>query len=113
MQPQPIGRRRRRTSAVQRAHLIELFQRSNLTRGAFARRHGVGISTLGKWLTDARATSHRPAPVVFREMQLAGVAPATATPWAMEVEGFGGLTIRCREALSLQDLAALLREPAC
>jgi hypothetical protein len=113
MQPKPIDRRRRRTSAVQRAHLIERFQRSNLTRGAFARRHGVGVSTLGKWLTDAGATSRRPPPVVFREMRWAGVASATAIPGAMEVEGVGGLTVRCREALSVQDLGALLRGPAC
>jgi hypothetical protein len=113
MQPTHIDRRRRRTSAAQRAHLVKLFQRSGLSRVAFAERHGVGVSTLGKWLTDARATSCRAAPVVFREMRLAGIASATAIPWAMEVEGVGGLTVRCREALSVQDLAALLRGPAC
>jgi len=51
--------------------------------------------------------------VVFREMRLAGVASAPAITWAMEVEGAGGVTVRCREALSVQDLAALLRGSAC
>ena len=64
-------------------------------------------------MTDARASAGRPAPVEFREMRLAGVASVAAIPWAMEVEGVGGLTVRCREALSVQDLAALLRGPAC
>jgi hypothetical protein len=113
MEPKRIGLRRHRVSATQRARLIGLFQRSTLTRGTFARRHGVGVSTLGKWLTDARAPARRPAPVEFREMRLAGVASVAAIPWAMEVEGVGGLTVRCREALSVQDLAALLRGPAC
>jgi transposase-like protein len=112
MLPKRIGRRRRRTSATQRARLIEQFRRSGLTRGAFARRHGLGVSTLGKWLTAARATPRR-TPVLFREVRLAGVASAPAITGAMEVEGAGGLTVRCREALSVQDLAMLLRGPSC
>ena len=31
-------------------------------------------TTLGKWLSEARAASPRPSPVVFREVRLAGVA---------------------------------------
>lgn len=112
MQPKYIGRRRRRTSPTQRARLIARFQSSGLTRIAFARRHDLGVSTLGRWLTETRATP-RPAPVEFREVRLAGVGSVPATRWAMEVEGAGGLTVRCREALSVQDLAALLRGPSC
>jgi hypothetical protein len=51
--------------------------------------------------------------VVFREVRLAGVASAPAIAWAMEVVSRDGLTVRCREALSVQDLAALLRGAAC
>jgi hypothetical protein len=93
--------------------LVERFRRSGLTRAAFAQGHGVGLSTLGKWLTEARASSRQPAQVAFREMKLAEVASALANRWAMEVEGADGVTVRCREALSVQDLAALLRGPAC
>ena len=113
MQPKRIEQRRRRTSATRRAHLVERFQRSGLTRIAFARRYGLGLSTLGKWLSEARAAMPRPSPVVFREVRLAGVASAPAIAWAMEVVSREGLTVRCREALSVQDLAALLRGPAC
>jgi len=112
MQPKQIGRRKRRTSPAQRARLIARFQSSGLTRVAFARRHGVGISTLGGWLTKAR-TAARPAPVVFREVSWAGVGSAPAFRWAMEIAGAGGVTVRCREALSVQDLAVLLRGPSC
>ena len=111
MQPSSTDRPRRRTSARQRARLIERFRGSGLTRAAFAQRHGVGLSTLGKWLTEARASWRQPTQVAFREMKLAEVASAPA--WAMEVEGADGVTVRCREALSVQDLAALLRGPTC
>jgi hypothetical protein len=113
MRPKRIEPRRRRTSARQRAQLVGRFQRSGLTRIAFARRYGLGLSTLGKWLSEARAVSPRPSPVVFREVQLAGLASAPAVAWAMEVVSREGLTVRCREALSAQDLAVLLRGPAC
>jgi transposase-like protein len=108
-----IEQRRRRISARQRAHLVERFQSSGLTRIAFARRYGVGLSTLGKWLSEALVASPRPSPVVFREVPLAGVAAAPAVAWAIEVVSRDGLTVRCREALSVQDLAALLRGSAC
>jgi len=113
MQSKRTDRRRRRTSSRQRARLIARFQNSSLTREAFARRCGVGVSTLGKWLTDARATSRRASPVVFREMPWVGMASAAAIPWAIEVEGVGGLTVRCREALSVEDLIRLLRGSSC
>jgi len=113
MQSKRTDRRRRRTSSRQRARLIACFQSSGLTRKAFARRQGVGVSTLGKWLTDARATSRVPSSVVLREMPWAGMASAAAVPWATEVEGAGGLTVLCREALSLHDLIRLLHGSSC
>jgi hypothetical protein len=88
------------------------FQGSGLTRKAFARRHGLGVSTLGRWLTEARGT-YRPTRVVFRKVKAAGVSSDPAIRWAMEVEGASGLTARCREALSVQDLITLLRGSSC
>ena len=79
---------------------------------AFAQRHGLGVSTLGRWLTERRAT-YGPTPVVFREVKAAGVSSDPAIRWAMEVEGAGGLTVRCREALSVEDLIRLLRGSSC
>jgi hypothetical protein len=51
--------------------------------------------------------------VVFREVSLAEVASAPPIAWAVEIVSRDGLTVRCREALSMQELAALLRGPAC
>jgi len=112
MQSKRTDRRRHRTSSRQRARLMARFQSSGLTRKAFARRHGLGISTLGRWLTEARA-NYRPTPLVFREVRAAGVSSDPAIRWAMEVEGASGLTVRCREALSVQDLITLLRGSSC
>jgi len=46
-------------------------------------------------------------------MPWAGMASAAAIPWAMEVEGVGGLKVRCREALSVEDLITLLHGSSC
>jgi hypothetical protein len=60
-------------------------------------------------------SARRHAPTLSRGFPRgpAGVASAPAIAWAMEVVSRDGLTVRCREALSVQDLAALLRGPAC
>jgi hypothetical protein len=51
--------------------------------------------------------------VVFREVNGAGVTVVPTVAWALEIVSRDGLTVRCREALSLQDLATLLRGPVC
>lgn len=73
MRPRRTEQPRRRISARQRPHLLERFQSSGLTRIAFARRYILSLPTLGKWLSEARAASPRPSPVVFREVRLTGV----------------------------------------
>lgn len=104
-----MEQRRRCISARQRAHLVERFQSSGLARIAFARRYGVGLSTLGKCFSKARAASPRPSSAVYREVHLAGGGLGSRSRLAIEVVSRDGLTVRCREALSVQDLAALLR----
>jgi hypothetical protein len=51
--------------------------------------------------------------MVSCKVSFAGVASAPAIAWAMEVVSRDGLMVRCREALAVRDLAALLRGPAC
>jgi hypothetical protein len=91
--------------------MVERFQRSGLTRKAFATQEGVARSTLDFWLYVA---SHRPSPspVVFREVQVS-LPAAQPAGWAMEIESAGGMKIRCREALSAAELARLLRGAKC
>jgi len=59
--------------------------KAGFTRLAFARRHGLGASTLGRWLTEARPTC-RPTPVVFHEVRAAGVSSDPAIRGAMATE---------------------------
>jgi hypothetical protein len=104
-------RRQQRWTAAERLEMVERFQRSGLTRKAFAAQEGVARSTLDFWLYVA---SHRPgpSPVLFREVQVSFPA-AQPAGWAMEIEGPDGLKIRCREALSAAELARLLRGAKC
>jgi hypothetical protein len=95
-------------TTVQRAEFVDQFQRSGLTRKAFAKSHSIPVSTLNNWLTAARHVSKSRTPVLFREVSLSAVR-APGLQWAMEVMGCDGLMIRCREPLPIQDLAWLLR----
>jgi hypothetical protein len=97
----------KRSTAAERAQILDEFHRSGLTRLAFSRAHNVALSTLSKWLTNAKCKAS--APVLFRELRVPQIPSATAIPWAIEITGADGLTIRCREALSLQDVSWLLR----
>ena len=103
--------RQQRWTAAERLQMVERFQRSGLTRKAFAAQEGVPRSTLDFWLYVA---SHRPTPpsVVFREVQVS-LPAAQPAGWAMEIESAGGLKVRCREALSESELARLLRGVKC
>ena len=101
-------RKRKRSTAAERAQILEEFHRSGLTRTAFSRTHNdVPLSTLSKWLTNAKRQTS--APVLFRELRVPQVPPVTAMPWAVEIIGPDGLMIRYREALPLQDVSWLLR----
>jgi transposase-like protein len=108
MEPENISRKRTFRTAAQRAEMVEMFQRSGLTRIAFAQSHNIPMSTLGKWLATARQMSKNDSPVLFGELRLP-VVPSTAQQWAMEVVRPDGVMVRCREPLPVQDLAWLLR----
>ena len=102
-------KRQRRSTAAERAQILEEFHRSGLTRIAFSRTHNVALSTLSKWLMDHKRKSKSSMPVLFRELRVPRVATITALPWAVEIVGTDGIVIRCREALPMHDVAWLLR----
>jgi hypothetical protein len=99
----------RRSTDAERAEVLEKFHHSGLTRLAFSRTHGIALSTLSKWLTNAKRKSRTSAPVLFRELRVPHVPSVAAVPWAVEIVGSDGVLIRCREGLPLQDLSWLLR----
>ena len=99
---------------MQRARIVRRFQRSGLNRTEFARRQGLALSTLDRWLGEARHAPQRPPAVSFSEIHLKPpLLPEATTPWAVEIVTSKGLTVRCRDPLAAQELALLLRSTSC
>jgi len=105
-----ISTRSARTTRAQRAQVVERFQRSGLTRAAFARRHGLSAWKLSRWLAEANGGSKPASPtMMFGELKLAPAPLPEPAGWALEVVGANGVTIRLRQALAVRELARLLR----
>jgi len=106
-------RRQHHATAAERLQMVEQFRRSGLTRAAFSRRHGIPLATLSWWLAKTKQASKLPVPVVFSEIKLAPPAMPPSNAWAIELVSPSGLTVRCREAIPMRDLARLLRGARC
>jgi transposase-like protein len=107
MDSSKIGSGRRRLTSEQRQRLVTRFHRSQLTQRDFAARHGIGLSTLGKWLQcEGKAT----LPLVkFQEVAL----PHATPPWAVEVISPQGWIVRLQNNSEVQTLPQLLRALPC
>jgi transposase-like protein len=92
---------------VQRQRLVTRFHRSRLTQRDFAARHGIGLSTLNKWLRLERDAV--PAKVKFQEVRLANPTPR----WPIEVVSPQGWIVRLQNSSELQMLPELLRALPC
>jgi transposase-like protein len=66
---------RRRWTRKERQRLLTSFHQDQLTQSDFATQHGVGLSTLSKWLRLERDAV--PTKAKFQEVQL----PTPATRW--------------------------------
>jgi hypothetical protein len=78
-----------------------------LTQRDFAGRHGVGLSTLSKWL---RIESTSVAPFVkFQEV----VLPNTPLRYAVEVVSPQGWTVRLQNGSKIETLPQLLQALPC
>ncbi|HZM03166.1 MAG TPA: hypothetical protein VFC44_09090 [Candidatus Saccharimonadales bacterium] len=96
---------RRRWTVKQRQRLLAGFHESQ-QRG-FASRHGVGLSTLSKWLRVESETIS--PPVKFQEVTLPKMPPR----YAVEVVSPQGWTVRLQSGSDVQQLAALLQALPC
>lgn len=94
---------RRHATAAERAQWVEQFQQSNLSARDFALQHGLGLSTLQRWLRADPALAV--APSVFTEVKLA----ATSGRWAAEVQRPDGWIVRLAPEASQALLPHLLR----
>lgn len=114
MEIERIFRRRRYLNPSERRQVTKQFERSGLTCRDFARRHHLSLSSLTRWLSEARRPPDSESPVVFSEVTISPpLSPLLGTAWAVELIGRDGITIRLRDELQVRDLVELLRGKAC
>src|SRR5271154_6766461 len=101
------GSGRRRWTDKQRQRLLARFHESQLTQRDFAGRHGVGLSTLSKWLrVESEATSPH---VKFQEVTL----PKMPLGYAVEVVSPQGWIVRLQNSSGIETLAQVLQALPC
>jgi transposase-like protein len=101
------GSGRRRRTAKQRQRLLARFHQSHLTQRDFATRHGVGLSTLSKWLRVEGETAS--PPMKFQEVVLPNMPPR----YAVEVVSPQGWTVRLQNSSEIGALPKLLQALPC
>src|SRR5271163_4633665 len=93
------GSVQRRRTPEQQQRLVARFHKSQMTQRDFAVRHGIGMSTLSKWLrVESEAAS---PPVKFQEV----VMPNTPLRYAVEVTSPQGWTVRLQNSSDVQSLS--------
>ncbi len=106
-------RRRPRTTAEQRAKWVARYERSGLAQRDFAQRHGLGLSTLRKWIAQEgnQGMPGRNGQPVWQELKLEGWAGAAR--WAAEVVRPDGWVVRVTHDTPRPLLTELLRARPC
>lgn len=99
--------RRRRLTPQQRQRLLARYHQGQLGQREFAARHGVGLSTLGKWLQQERTRGQ--SSVSFEEVML----PNSPIRWALEIVNPQGWTVRLAQSSDLEALSPLLLPLPC
>ena len=100
----------KRTTAAERAGVVEQFRQSGLSRKAFAENQDIALYKLHRWLAQARKETVR-SPLPFREIPF--LSPFSSASWALEIINPSGITIRFRDRPSLEELPRMLRALAC
>ncbi len=83
------------------------FQQSKMTQREFANGHGVGLSTLSKWLRLERKAP--PAKVKFKEVGLLN----PPSRWPLEVVSPQGWIVRLQNGSAVEMLPQLLQALPC
>jgi len=107
MDASKTGSGRRRWTRKQRHGLLARFHESQLTQSEFATQHGVGLSTLSKWLRLERDAV--PAKVKFQEVLL----PPPTSSWPVEVVSPQGWIVRLQNGSDVKSLPELFRALPC
>lgn len=102
--------RRPNTTPGQRARWVRRLRESGLSQQAFARQHGLCLSTLGVWIKQTeQAVKTASQPVPLGEVSL----PALLSPWAAEVARRDGTIVRMTAQLAREWLPKVLDSGAC
>jgi len=106
-------RRRRYSTPEQRAKWVGRYNRSGLSQREFAERHGLGVFTLRKWITqdEKRSLLGRNGKPVWQELKLDGVPGAPG--WAAEVVRPDGFVVRVAHDAPVAMLEKLLGARPC
>ncbi len=98
---------RRRLTSAQRQRLLARYHHSQSTLKQFAAHHGVGLSTLSKWLRVEHDAV--PTKVKFQEVRL----PNPALCWPIELVSPQGWIVRLQNGPDVESLPELLRALPC
>jgi hypothetical protein len=99
--------KRRRWTSKRRQRLLAKFHQTQLSQYDFSKQHGIGLSTLNRWLRLEREAV--PPKVKFREVRL----PNPASRWPVEVVSPQGWIVRLQNGSDVQMLPDLFRTLPC
>lgn len=100
-------RGRTRYTAVQRQELLAQYGRSGLSASAFAREHGINLSTLYQWSQRMKSAPRHSVPL-FKEIMLSG-GPLAPT-WAAEITVGHEITVRLGSAISAKLITQVIQQ---
>jgi transposase-like protein len=101
------GSVRQRRTPEQRQRLLARFHESQMTQRDFAVRHGIGMSTLSKWLRVE--VKPKPPRVKFQEI----VMPNAPLRYAVEVVSPKGWSVRLQNCSDVESLSQVLQALPC
>ena len=97
---------RKRFSTAQREELLSACRRSDLTQREFAQQHGIGLSTLQRWL---HSSAYGPAPTAGSFVPVPNLLSAAPPPPVYRIEWPGGMSLEVRAGFVAEEVAALLQ----
>lgn len=117
MESRARERRRAWSTPAERAEWVRRYEQAGLSQRTFAREHDLGLTTLQRWLAQARKQTLNPASSpaataeLWREVSFP-LAPTTPV-WAVEIARADGLRVSVNTPVDAQWLAQLWRGLTC
>jgi hypothetical protein len=90
---------------------IQRLDASELSQAEFAAQQGMGLSTLTRWVREARSRSPKEVPIPWQELKLPEGLSRSA--WVAELILPGGCTIRLADSIARELVGKLLEGRGC